>query len=621
MFKNQGLGIFLLLMIVSGTVLAQNKLYKEVQQAHINGIVFKEVQLFNQTNADKHDVLAKETILSPDHKAIKNLYETQPTAIVLHMETAEGRSYALEMLRSNPFANSPDIGYIDAVGKHRFAYDKGTHYQGAVMGYEKSLAAVSIFSNGEVMILFANEDGNFVAGKLEDNSGNYILYNDRDFKVIPPTTCATEDIAAEDEEPAGDKTTAAYECKKVNLYWEVDYELYTSKQSSTLLAGAYITGLFNQVQTLYRNESIAVQLKSYYIWTVDDGYADGNSGSALSDFTNKWNAKGASFDGDLAMLLAKDAGGLGGVAWVDVLCSNSTRYAYGDINGNYSAVPTYSWDVSMVTHEIGHNLGSRHTHWCGWNTGIAGACGSIDKCTTQQSGSGCSTCTSTLSNSDPSWKGTIMSYCHLSSRGIDLANGFGPLPGDKVRSEVASKSCLRSIIGASLTKVDICLGYGKIDLAFDSVAAGSNFSSSPYTYSWTGNGGTSQNIIVTQPGSYTVTITDSNGCELELTANVSLDNSPNCQGTGINDVERGYVSMYPNPAHDKVMLKFFTDVAEATTIKLTDIAGKTIKNNTVQTVSGENNVVLNLDGVQAGMYYITISSVSTQFISLKLVVN
>ena len=98
-------------------------------------------------------------------------------------------------------------------------------------------------------------------------------------------------------------------------------------------------------------------MKSYYIWTVDDGYADGNSGSALSDFTNKWNAKGASFDGDLAMLLAKDAGGLGGVAWVDVLCSNSTRYAYGDINGNYSAVPTYSWDGSMVTHEIGHNLG------------------------------------------------------------------------------------------------------------------------------------------------------------------------------------------------------------------------------------------------------------------------
>ncbi len=193
MFKKSGLGLFLLLMITAGTVQAQNMLYKEIQQAHTSGTIFREVKLFNDATGEKHDVLAKETLLSPDTKAIKNIYETRPAAIAVTMKTAEGTSYTLELLRSNPFAANADIGYIDASGKHKFAYDKGAHYQGAVMGSAKSLAAISIFASGEVMMLFANEDGNFVAGKLEDNSGKYILYNDADFLVTPLTNCATTD--------------------------------------------------------------------------------------------------------------------------------------------------------------------------------------------------------------------------------------------------------------------------------------------------------------------------------------------------------------------------------------------------------------------------------------------
>lgn len=626
MFKKLGLGIFLLLMIVTGTVQAQNTLTREIQQAHNNDVNFTPVHLFNEDAGVKHDVLSEETILSPSASDIKNVYETRPTAISINMTTSGGAVYTLELLRSNPFSNNPDIGYIDAVGKHRATYDKGVHYQGAVLGSAKSIAAVSIFANGDVMMLFANEDGNFVVGKLEDNSGKYILYNDKNMLATPPTTCATEDYSIGDEnEPTNDgKTTAAYECKKVRLYWELDYQLYVNKQSSTLLTTGYATGLFNQVQTLYRNEQIAVELSSIYIWTVDDAYADAKSGDALSDFRNKLNAKGAIFDGDLAMLLAKDDGGLGGVAYVDVLCSNSSRYAYGDINGSYGSVPTYSWDVSMVTHEIGHNLGSKHTHWCGWNTGTGGICGSIDQCTTQQSGSGCNTCSSTLSNSDPSWKGTIMSYCHLSSRGINLAEGFGPLPGDKIRSEVSTKSCLKSIISATLTPTDICLNVGKIDLTYDNNTIGANnFGTPNYTYAWTGNGGSTQNITVTQPGTYTVTITDSNGCSADFSAIVQQDTAAGCtpSTSGIQQVEREYVSIYPNPAHDKVMLKFFNEEADVTTIKLTDITGKVIKSAPTNTVSGENNVILDINNVQPGMYYITLTSTNKQFIGLKLVIN
>lgn len=607
------------------TILAES-----IQQARANGLDFKAFSLFSITTGEKHDALNDETLLLPIAKNVLHLYETRPSAISLTMEAANGQKYKLDMVRSNPLATDANIGYIDANGRHAFAYDRGVHYQGAVAGSDLSLAAVSVFANGEVMVLFANEDGNFVAGQLEDNSGMYILYNDKDFTVTPPAICATEEIApalpGKDGTGGGDKATAAYECKKVRLYWEADYGLYRNKQNNTMFTQAYLTGLFNQVQTMYRNENIAVELKSVDIWTVPDSYDSTSSSAALSQFRSTWNGKSNSFDGDLAMLVARDADGNGGIAYLDVLCNKASSYAYGDINGTYNTVPTYSWDVMMITHEIGHNLGSPHTHWCGWNTGIGGSCGSIDNCVQQQYGSGCSSCPSTFSNSQPSsaWKGTVMSYCHLASRGVSLANGFGPLPGALIRDNVSAGSCLSSIISAKLVTTPICRDTGIVSVTIDSsiVPGNSHFGTNPLQYKWS-NGAITQNIMVNAAGNYIVTITDSNGCSANLSASLSQNTDDSCKSLKVSvpTVERQYFSIYPNPAHSSVMVKFFSNTAEAVQIKITDVTGKTVMTENIATVAGENNKSLSLSGISAGMYFINISSADMQYKGQKLVIQ
>src|SRR5690606_15319811 len=95
---------------------------------------------------------------------------------------------------------------------------------------------------------------------------------------------------------------------------------------------------------------------------------------------------------------------LGGVAYVNVLqeadpitreyrCSVSNVIA----DNNFPAdINQYYWDTMVVSHELGHNVGSRHTQ-CYTPP--------IDCCALDNGCSGCSTAAPAA--------GTIMSYCHL----------------------------------------------------------------------------------------------------------------------------------------------------------------------------------------------------------------
>lgn len=521
-YKNCLLLVICLLCFISVKAQGVNALSAAITKARQSGIVFQDANLFTAIQGVKHtNVLIEETLLQPNKSIISAVYESRPQAISVKFTDSKGKVFILEMMQSKPMADNANFGYITHQGRYQQRVDNGLHYQGALAGTEKSLASMSIFADGSIMALFANDEGNYVVGELEDKSGNYILYNDRDMLIKPamPCTVRGEERAKPVNVGAQGKTTAANMCRKVQLYWECDYQFFQNKV--TLIAAQnHMTGLFNQVQTLYTNENISIELKSLYIWTVNDGYPSGTSSDGLDIFRGYWNSHNDGFDGDIAHFITMDASSNGGLAYLDVLdiSARNFAYAYSEIHGTYSAVPAYSWSVMVISHETGHNMGSRHTHWCGWNTGAGGTCGSIDNCTTQEGGSSCTTCPSTLTNAAPvgAWSGSIMSYCHLVARGINLANGFTTLPGNLLRDNVTNTTNLKSVISAKLTPTDICTTNGAVTLTYNS----DNFGVAPYTYAWS-NGGNTQSIgSLSTAGNYTVTVTDANNCTNTFNADV-----------------------------------------------------------------------------------------------------
>lgn len=219
-------------------------------------------------------------------------------------------------------------------------------------------------------------------------------------------------------------------CKQVEFYVELDYDMFQKNGSSLQSTLDKFAAMFANVAELYRRDGIFVKLKKVKIWDSQDPYAIESTKGSLAVLTKFRSQMAGNFDGDLAHLMSTLPRGNGGVAYVGVLCVKSYGVAYSNIQNSFSDYPTYSWSIEVMTHEWGHNLGSPHTQSCTWPNGA------IDGCYAPEG--------SCARGPIPSGGGTIMSYCHLTTTGINFTKGFGAQPKALIQSKIASASCLKS---------------------------------------------------------------------------------------------------------------------------------------------------------------------------------
>lgn len=524
-------------------------------------------QLFqskNSLSADYRTIAKKYQALSINQTQLTSIVSTKPASLSLSIPF-EGKELSLQLEKTTITSDNFSIVEVLPGGEKRTSiYNSGSFYHGKVAGDNNSFVTISIFED-QVMGIISDKFGNMVLGAVEKNgraTNEYVLYRESDLQVANPMNCFTDELPIDQANSTNDVNSQQSPNavgEPVDIYFECDFKFYQDKGSNTNNVINYVLGFFNNTALLYANEDIKIQVSQILVWTTQDPEAAANlntTSAVLNAFSSRMVS--TTYIGDYAHFLSTRNLG-GGIAWLlNNPCSASkfNRTAVSAVSNSYNNFPTYSWTVEVVTHELGHNLGSNHTQWCGW------AGGPIDNCVPPEG-----TC---ANGPTPINGGTIMSYCHLTGIGINFANGFGLLPGNKIRSVVTNSPCF----GMCRMTIDVTKQDASCGQANGSASVTATNGTGNLTYSWS-NGHTGPTLTGVLPGTYNVTVKDEAGCQVMQVVNIinngsvlSFSLSPSgtssyCTGSPL------ILTATPNPAYTYVWRKDGSIIAGANTASYT----------------------------------------------------
>ena len=401
---------------------------KKVQELNTKSQAFVGYDLFSKNNdtqkASKFLTSASDvTVLNLNSQQLGKIMDEAPEflsiAVPYQNEMIEVQMYKQNILTDDFKVKDADNNFHE--------YQPGQYYRGIVTGDYNSIVAISFFEDNVMGVISTTEKGNVVLGKSVDKV-DYVSYADKNLLGENPFVCGYDELEVNKQmeqqiqfDPNADQGVNTTKC--VKIYYEVAHQPYLNNGSNLEDTVDWLTGIQNNIATLYNNDDISVALNMVKVWTYEDPY-QGDYGQNLSEFAETVTE----FEGDIAHLINTPLST--SVAFLDSLCTG-WRYAYSGIEMTYAQVPTYSWTIMAMTHEMGHGFGSPHTHDCAWNgNGTA-----IDGCGYSAGWGGCP-------GPIPTEGGTIMSYCHLNAVGINFTLGFGPQPAALIRNTIEGKDCL-----------------------------------------------------------------------------------------------------------------------------------------------------------------------------------
>lgn len=235
---------------------------------------------------------------------------------------------------------------------------------------------------------------------------------------------------------------------RVRFAADCDFE-FTSMFADSEDAASYVVSLVGAISSIYQREmGISIQLSYLRLWTTPDDPFD--AADPLYDFRDHWNATQQGVERDVAHLLTGRRNlPYGGVAWLDAACGEYGYAVDGYLIGSFvdpGRTDPGNWDVIVTAHELGHNLGTLHTH----NYDIDGcASGAV-------------------------LRGGIMSYCHTVSgatANVDLT--FHRIVRDAMAEFLVQAPCLgRDCDGDGVEDTE-AIGMGQVpDVNGDGVPDG-----------------------------------------------------------------------------------------------------------------------------------------------------
>ena len=422
--------------------------------------------------------------LDLDRTALMNALTDAPENIEFSIPVATGKEIVLDLTRIKVV--SEDFTVRTASGRKSISGPTGLFYTGIVSGDLQSVVTLSLFAD-DIRILIIDRGSSYVLGRLQDDSGQYVLYNEaRLLQEEQAWECFTKDSPLPDHKRAqmGAAPSAMEGGGCVKVYVETEFQVYQDLGNSLLAVTNYILGIFAESIVAYRNIEVNMEVIELVVWDVQDPYSDEMDEDDPVTVRDAFVDNTPTFNGDLAHLITtrRIGGGIAlGIGGICDLGSDPGPYCLsGRLSASFdvSTLPSTSSTFVRVAHEMGHVLGARHTQACVW--GPAGDeqiddCGNTwvlingrdddGDCPGDTNTDGCECCTGDFNVDetdeanaaegaacfDPNNPvvpttangfGTIMSYCHLNGTNRDIDNGFHEEVAEVINDVFLTSDCL-----------------------------------------------------------------------------------------------------------------------------------------------------------------------------------
>ena len=388
--------------------------------------VYSQINLF-QLSSDEYNNLTN----SPENSITLNVNEvylnlikdTKPCEFEIIIPFLDGTNLKLNLESFNVFKS--DFKLVRNTSQGIIVED----YNPKILSYRikgENISGIFNFLENNIIATIKYENK---AYELKGEKNNpYILFDISDSVVTDNYECHTEDIEFENLNSVPQIIEQnSTECVEMGI--DTDYFTFLEFNSNCYDVVEWALAVLAGVSEIYMfelDEEVLLQAKYINVREFEDNYFGLNDCSdMLTELGDYWTSNPLNTlqnEVDLVHLFTRKQAN-GGVAWVDGFCN--TQYKYGvssglntNLNYDYPDNTPFSYNMAYVGHELGHNFGANHTHWCGWESdntlGFGG--GAIDSCYPVEGD--CS------EPGNPN-VGTIMSYCDLA--GISSALQFHPV--------------------------------------------------------------------------------------------------------------------------------------------------------------------------------------------------